>query len=105
MWLEVDQTLAPILRRLIDKNDIYAAYLQTDKDAYFASDGTLRNAVINNAIDIAQGVAHIRAFIQPVMAAEIIKFDLGVTNAGVEFANYTILQELPGYISGITEGN
>jgi hypothetical protein len=39
------------------------------------------------------------------MAAEIIKFDLGVTNAGVEFANYTILQELPGYISGITEGN
>lgn len=105
LWKEIDMTLDPMLRRLQDKNDIYAYHLQTDKDAYFDSSGALVGATINTGLDISQGICSVRVFVQPVMAAEIIKFDLGVTNAGVEFAQYEVLKELPGYISSVGEEN
>lgn len=105
LWKEIDMTLEPMLRRLQDKNDIYAYHLQTDKDAYFDSSGALVGATINSGLDITQGICNVRVFVQPVMAAEIIKFDLGVTNAGVEFAQYEVLKELPGYISSFGEEN
>jgi len=97
-WREIHRTLEPSFQLWKAKFNIYWYYLQTDRDAYFDVDGTLKNAVLNTGLEIDQGTYRCRVLVQPVRAIRYLEFEMGIMRTGESSVNYRELKTLPGWV-------
>ena len=97
-WAEVNRELTPVFDRWCNNMSIYTYELQTDKDAYFAKNGTLMNAVMNTGLTIDQGIYYCRVFIEVVQAISYFYFTVAVTPTGQAFSQFDTMTTLPGTV-------
>ncbi len=85
MWQGLYQKIAPILKD--SKNKMRAIYDWAYIGDQFAN--TIDDVKFNSKDDLNAGIYKFRPLVKPIASAEWIGFEIGVTNAGVSFEDFT----------------
>ncbi len=85
MWNGLYQKIKPILKD--SKEKMRAIYDWAYVGDQFAT--SIAELEFNDPTDVSNGIYKFRPLVQPTPAAEWIGFEIGVTNAGVSFADFT----------------